>query len=115
MILYHGTTKENAKKLLENGWTPNSGTRGSNFGNSRYLYVTNIPENALWFAEQKGDDVVLAISDLNYDILKVDPEDGIYETVEEELKHSANSKMPAYLVVVSPISKDKIKIHSGSL
>lgn len=115
MILYHGTTKENAKKLLENGWTPNSGQRGANGGNPKYLYVTNFPENALWFAEQAGGDIVLAIEDISIDQLKVDPEDGIGETVEEELSRSQKSKMPAYLVVVSPIQKGKIKIFSGSI
>lgn len=115
MNLYHGTTKENALKLLENGWAPFQVSSGANGGNPKFLYVTNEPENALWFAEQKGDNVVLEICDLDVDALKVDPEDGTGETVSEELFLSSKTKCPAYLVAFKPISADKIRLFMGSV
>ena len=85
--LYHGTTEDSAARLLAEGWAPNSGSIGGNCGQRRYLYLTNGAENALWFAEQKGGDVVLEVR-VPADTLRIDPEDGIKDTVEEELNLS---------------------------
>ena len=82
--LYHGTTETSASRMLAEGWTPNSWSAGGQCGQSRYLYLTNGAENALWYAEQKGETVVLEIR-VPADALRVDPEDGIKDTVEEEL------------------------------
>jgi len=115
ITLYHGTTKEAAKKILQEGWEPNIASRGGNQGNPNFLYVTNEPENALWFAQEKGDDVVLILEDYPLELLKVDPEDGIGASVEEELLISQKNKTPAYFIIQTPLSANKIRLFSGTL
>jgi hypothetical protein len=85
--LYHGTCREYADILLKSGFVPGQVSAGGNQGQSRYLYLTNEPENARWFAEEKGCDVVLIVQDIPANLLRVDPEDGIGATVEEELSN----------------------------
>lgn len=116
MRLFHGTTKEYAKMLLENGWTPNRVSSGGNSGQSRFLYITDSPDNALWFSEQKGDNIVLEVVDISIEDLRVDPEDGINETVEEELNQVIQGvKYPAYLVLFKSLGPAHFKLYSGSL
>jgi hypothetical protein len=67
--LYHGTTLESAALLTQNGWHPNSFASGSQCGQSRYLYLTTHPEDALWFANEKGSETVLELKDVPYSIL----------------------------------------------
>lgn len=80
--LYHGTCSD---ALCKTGWTPNSGHVGGNRGQSRFLYLSSMPEDALWIAQQKGCDIVLVVHDVPEDSLIVDPEDGIADTVYDEL------------------------------
>lgn len=109
MKVYHGTTQESADKLLENGWSPNSGGIGGNCGQTRYLYVTTEYDNALWFAEQKGGQICVLEIEVDVDLLQVDPEDGIGETVEEEISLILKNKFPANLVISKSIDCSKIK------
>jgi hypothetical protein len=111
ITLYHGTTKESAEVLLKRGWYPGSGFVGGNMGNPRFLYLTNIPENALWFAEEKGGDVVLEVSIEDPSSLKVDPEDGVGDTVEDELNNTYG--LPGNVVATLPISADRFKVHEN--
>lgn len=108
MKLFHGTTLENANLLLKNGWSPSQVSSGANGGQSRYLYLTTEIEDAIWFSEQKGEKVVLEV-EVNLEDLKVDPEDGVKETVEEELSTSKRSKMPAKLVIFKPLAAQFFK------
>lgn len=110
ITLYHGTTESSARKLLKDGWSPDhSGDfKGVNCGNGKYLYLTNSKENALWFAEQNGGNVVLEIKDIRIDNLIVDPEDGYYDSVQEELNN--NRGFPAYLATTKPINNNQFKI-----
>ena len=86
VTLYHGTTVESAARLIAEGWRPHSGDVGGQCGQPRFLYLTNHPENALWFAQEKGGDAVVAV-DVPLAFLAVDPEDGMEDTVEAyELK-----------------------------
>lgn len=86
--LYHGTTRDVADILCTQGWTPQSNAfKGSQCGNPRLLYLTNNAENALWYAEQKGDESVVSI-EVAQKFLIVDPEDGIHDTVADELAGS---------------------------
>lgn len=94
ITLYHGTTQESASALINEGWKPNSGSMGGNGGNPRLLYLTTEPENALWFAEQKGGASVLEVR-VQLDDLVVDPEDGVGETVEEEFEIARRNGTPA--------------------
>ena len=54
LILYHGTCEGNGKNLIENGWKPTNSWYGGNMGNPNYLYLSSEPQDALWFAEEKG-------------------------------------------------------------
>lgn len=85
MILYHGTTRESAEILMKNGWKPDSWTQGNHCGQTKFLYLTNEPENALWYSQEKGECIVLDVI-VDIEDLKVDPEDGICDLLEDELK-----------------------------
>lgn len=102
--LYHGTTPENAEILLSEGWTPSSGHGGGNCGQTRYLYLSTAYEDALWFANEKGYDTVLTLVDVPLHLLEVDPEDGTYDTVEEELEEKGG--LPGKIVLKGPLSAD---------
>ena len=105
ITLYHGTTEERAKVLLTNGWEPNSSRGGANCGDPQLFYLTNVKENALWFAEQNGGDVVLELKDFPISNLRVDPHDGVGETLEEEINNKFG--LPAYLVTNKSIDKNQ--------
>lgn len=107
-VLYHGTSRESAENLIKNGWTPRSGTTGGNAGQSRYLYLTNEPENALWFAQEKGEETVISLINVPISFLKVDPEDGTYDTVEEEL--SKKHGIPGTVVIFKSLGPEHFKI-----
>lgn len=104
ITLYHGTTIDRAESLIQKGWSPNNGIVGANLGNKKYLYVTNVVENALWFAEQNGGATVVKIDNVPISYLKVDPEDGTEETVEQELNKKYG--LPAYLVLYKSLTFD---------
>lgn len=104
ITLYHGTCEANAKALMQNGWKPGSGQQGANMGQTRYLYVTNVVENALWFAQEKGCDTVVKLTNVPLAALQVDPEDGTGETVQDELNNAHG--LPAYLVLTQPLSAE---------
>lgn len=113
MILFHGTTPESAETLSLNGWEPNSGFRGNQFGNPKYLYTTNIYENALWFAQEKDSQYqdVLKIK-VPFKNTIVDPEDGSGENIFQEYFNSIAYGLPSYLAVTNPIPSHNIKICS---
>ena len=108
MKLYHGTTLEYSELLLSRGWSPNQVASGANQGQPKYLYLSTSPEDALWFSEQKGEKVVLEV-EADMDSLKVDPEDGVEDSVEKELESSRRSKMPAKLVLFRPLAANCFK------
>lgn len=112
--LYHGTTSSSAKRLLQDGWQPGSGVSTGNRGNSRYLYLTNGMENAAAYAGQIGGDVVLRVRNVPKSVLKVDPEDGSHDTVEEELGSSMG--LPGNVVAFRPIDAEafeKVEVDPG--
>jgi hypothetical protein len=106
ITLFHGTTKAHGESLRHSGWQPRSGMMGGQCGNPSYLYLTNHPENALWFAEQKGDCTVVEV-DVPLDILQVDPQDGTYDTVDEEL----SALMPGSFVAVASLPAHAFRLH----
>jgi hypothetical protein len=107
--LYHGTCEDSAKKLLENGWKPNQIGKGGNVGKTDLLYITNEFDNAMWFANEKGCNTVIALKNIPMDWLIVDPEDAIENTVQKELERSVKTKLPAYLAIHTTITKDHFK------
>ena len=104
ITLYHGTC--NVTPFLEKGWTPGAGLVGGNAGQTKYLYCTTEYEDAMWFANEKGCDKVVKISDVPMSSLIVDPEDGVYDTVEEELAMAKRTGGPAKLAITKPLSKE---------
>lgn len=109
ITLYHGTTPESAEFLVQNGWQPNRFATGSQCGQSRYLYLTTHPDDALWFANEKGSDTVLELKDIPYSMLKVDPEDGIGETIEEEI--GSPHGLPGKLVLTQTVEASFFELY----
>jgi hypothetical protein len=106
--LYVGCSEEKAKSLLTNGWKPNMNREywrnSEHGGQGRYLYLTNVPENARWYGE-----AVLKVT-VAYDDLIVDPEDGTAETVEDELNNTLG--LPGSVCATKPLSKYKFSHHN---
>ena len=97
VTLYHGTQPGNADRLLRDGKNGHA-PLGANLGQPHLLYATTHPENAKWFAEQAGGSDILTVS-VPANQLRVDPEDGVYGSVLEELRAAARSGVPASLAV----------------
>ena len=108
ITLYHGTCPESAKILLANGWTPRTSSPGANMGQSQYLYITIDAEDALWFAQEKGCDTVLKVDNVPISILRVDPEDGVSDTVYDELNSSSGA--PGKVVAFRPLGKEHFSV-----
>jgi RNA:NAD 2''-phosphotransferase len=112
ITLYHGTTPDSAQAITKNGWSPRSAAMGGNCGQSRYLYLTTEYEDALWFAQEKGSDTVLEVRDVPLSMLEVDPEDGTYDTVEEEISSSLG--LPGKLVLTRSLPAENFSIFNPS-
>jgi len=111
LTLYHGTCDENAKNLVENGWYPINTTFGGNMGNPKYLYLSSAPEDALWFAEEKGCNTIVQIVDIPIDYLRPDPEDEAGFTMKELLNRIDTSKFPAKFILTIPLNNSHFKIY----
>lgn len=103
--MYHGTSRENAQHLIGNGFDPGAWRAGPNSGRRGLLYLTDDEENARWFAEQHGDGVVLEMSVRACDLI-VDPEDGVGNTVVEEML----LETPACLATSKPIPAHLVRM-----
>lgn len=116
--LYHGTTAEAAAALLREGWKPGAGAMGGNCGNSRYLYLTDDLENALWFASVKGANTVVVIRDVPVTSVMSDPEDRGGETIEAQLATRQKLGLPisvALTVPVPPTRFESVQIEAVSI
>lgn len=113
VTLYHGTCPESAAVLLEDGWTPNSGSVGGNVGQAKYLYLTTEPGDARWFANEKGCDTILMLRDVPVSVLAVDPEDGTEDTVREELNKSTG--LPGKVVLTKPLAANHFSVLMGKV
>lgn len=98
LVLYHGTTDANAADLLLNGFDVSTWRSGGNGGRRRLLYLTSDPDDARWFSNEAGCDIVLSVT-VRRDALIVDPEDGIGATVEDELSHETPAKLAAHAAI----------------
>lgn len=97
ITLYHGTQPSHALQLISQG-KHKKAPMGANGGQSSLLYVTTHPENALWFASQSGSSEILEVK-VPLNQLRTDPEDGVYDTVLEELQAAVRTGIPASLAV----------------
>lgn len=113
ITLYHGTCPHSATKLIKYGWKPNSGNRGNNLGNAKFLYVSTSLDDALWYANEKGCNIGLSIVVSKTDI-RVDPEDGTYDTIEQELS-GGRFQLPGKFIIINPINAKQIKVVHGTL
>lgn len=113
--LYHGTCAGSAKVFLEKGWQPNSGPRGSNMGQPRYLYVSTGVEDAAWFAEEKGCDTVVQITGVPWSALRPDPEDAMDSNrpAKEEVAAAMRLRLPAKLVITQPVDAAQFQVVRG--
>lgn len=111
MTLFHGTTQESASLLLEQGWAPHHFQSGSHCGNPGLIYLTTLRENALWYAQEKGSDAVITVEVAVVDLI-VDPEDGVGETVADELQLSIRSGMPASLATRTPLEASRFALST---
>lgn len=70
MILYHGTSKENAESIKRNGFSLEYA--GKNWGSTygKGIYFTNCYETAKYYAGEFGDVLTVKIDNINY--LKLD-------------------------------------------
>lgn len=115
ITLYHGTCEDNAAALMRQGWTPYRAPMGGNMGRRCYLYLSTDPEDARWFSNQKGCDVVMAVRDIPVALLRVDPEDGSSDTVEDELTLPQRMKgLPGKVVLTRALGPDHFSRHAGS-
>ena len=116
ITLYHGTSAFSASLLCENGWIPSSYGMGANGGQSRYLYLTSMEEDALWFAEEKGESSIVVIEDIPISYLIFDPEDGdydreVYGTVVNAVASIKNGLMhPIKLTLTKPLGASHFEL-----
>ena len=70
MILYHGTSNENAESIKRNGFS--SEYSGQNWGSTygKAIYFTNCYKTATCYAGQSGEVLTVDIENVNY--LKLD-------------------------------------------
>jgi len=103
ITLYHGTSADSGNALVASGWKPNQWAVGGNCGSSRYLHCTTGRDDALWFAEEKGESTLVEVRDVAFAALIVDPDDGIGETVLDELAIAERTGFPAKLALKQPL------------
>lgn len=107
VTVYHGTCSGNAASLCANGWVPNSGAVGGNQGQARFLYLSTGVEDAEWFANEKGCTTVLAVT-VPMAYLIVDPEDGIGDTLEDEINNPMG--LPGKVALTRPVGPEAFKV-----
>ena len=111
MTVYHGTSKSSADNMVKVGWTPNKYGPTGNNGKSKYLYVSTMFDDALWFANEIGDSTVVKIKCYQNDLYP-DPDDEGGFTKEELLKRK---ELPAKFIIKIPIAPHNIKIDSKNI
>lgn len=104
LVLFHGTTRSRADVLLAQGKRGRA-PAGANRGLASLLNATTHPDNALWFAQQSGDGVVLQVT-VPAALVRLDPEDGAHDTVLNELQAAANSGLPASVAIEAELGAD---------
>ena len=111
VTLYHGTCAANGASLCAHGWSPQTGQTGGNGGQRRYLYLSTGIEDAEWFANEKGCSTVVKVSDVPLSLLIVDPEDGIGDTLEDELASPHTSGLPGKVALTQALGAHHFTIE----
>lgn len=115
--LYHGTSKYSAEHFIKNGWNiPLYNFSGANGGQSKYLYLTSEIDDAMWFAQEKGEDTIIKVKNIPISYLIFDPEDGdydreVYKTVENAVRSIKNGiPFPIKLTLTKPLDSKHFEI-----
>lgn len=109
LTLYHGTCEENGIALIKSGWQPSTKNYGGNMGNPSYLYLSSEPEDALWFAEEKGCNTIIEVINIPIDYLMSDPEDEAGFTMKDLLDRVDISGFPAKFALTKPLNSSHFK------
>jgi len=111
--MYHGSSKENEERLLNEGFKPYGSCSGGQCGNPAYLYLSMSPESANWFACQKGNDgSVIEVKNIPKSYLGVDPEDGLY-VIENDLDKELEAE--GSFILKKPLSVTHFNQWEGEL
>jgi hypothetical protein len=110
ITLYHGTSDASAKALIKNGWKPNKWHQGGNMGQTKHLYATTDPEDARWFANEKGHNSIVRIRAPKTHLIP-DPEDAIGETIDDELEKNKHMGLPAKLALHRSLEAAHFSLH----
>ena len=114
ITLYHGTSKESAMNLIKNGWQPNSSNSGSNMGQSKYLYLTSEKDDAIWFANEKGENNIVEVKNIPISALIFDPEDGdsdLFNDINDAIEKIKNGyPMPIKFALTKSLSSEHFRL-----
>lgn len=109
VTLHHGTTERNARDLARDGFRPETWRPGGNCGRPGLLYLSTTEEDARWFSNESGCDVVLRIR-VPAALLIADPEDATGGTAVEEMILSGRHGLPAKLATRAVIGPERISV-----
>ena len=84
---------------------------GGNMGKPNYLYLTSDPQDALWFAQEKGCNTIVEVSNITINYLKPDPDDEAGFTMEELLDRMKTTKFPSKFILNKPLEKSYFKLY----
>lgn len=110
ITLYHGTCLPNAHNLIKNGWKSINKSYGGNMGNQNYLYLSSEPEDALWFAEEKGCDTIIIVKNIPVSFLRPDPEDEAGFSMGDLLDRINNTKSPSKFILTKELNSNHFEI-----
>lgn len=110
ITLYHGTCLTNGENLIQNGWKPINKTYGGNMGNPNYLYLTSEPEDALWFAKEKGCNTVVIVKNIPISFLRPDPEDEAGFSMDDLLDRMNDNGLPSKFVLTKELNSKHFEI-----
>ncbi len=112
LTLYHGTCPENANELINNGWKPSDGGMGANMGNPKHLYLSSEPEDALWFAQEKGCGTLVEIKNIPIEYLRPDPEDEAGYKMGELINRIKTTQFPAKFILTQPLDSNHFGMYT---
>lgn len=113
ITLYHGTCEDNAISLIKQGFKPLTQSMGSNMGNPNFLYLSSDPQDALWFAEEKGCDTIIMVNNIPLNYLRPDPEDEAGFTMNDLLDRIDNHDLPSKFILTKELGSKHFTLHKS--
>ena len=113
--LYHGCSEYSVNYFIQYGWKPRHiDSIGSNMGRGDLLYLSSFWEDALWFAQEKGESSIIKVKNIPISYLIFDPEDGdpdLYDyKIENAITTIKKGELPVKLALTKPLSKEHFEI-----